>query len=107
MNEQGRLKGRPTSLGVSIMSDQTSYDATLDPRTGRPILPLDAENARQAEAESEPLTDKDNQGILIGNDDDDEDSGETDANNDMPHSAAATETTTPSSVDINSTVPRM
>ena len=45
------------------MTDQTGYDATLDPRTGRPVLPLDAENARKSEAESAPLTDEDNQGI--------------------------------------------
>ena len=49
------------------MTEQTGYDATRDPRTGRPISPLDAENARKAEAESEPLTDEDNQGIDIGN----------------------------------------
>lgn len=48
------------------MTEQTGYDATLDPRTGRPVLPLDTENARKAEAVSEPLTDEDNQGIEIG-----------------------------------------
>lgn len=48
------------------MTDQTGYDATRDPRTGRPISPLDAENARKAQVESEPLTDEDNRGIDIG-----------------------------------------
>jgi hypothetical protein len=48
------------------MTEQTGYNATLDPRTGRPVLPLDAENARKAEVESAPLTDEDNQGIDIG-----------------------------------------
>lgn len=47
------------------MTAQTGYDATLDPRTGRPVLPLDTENARQADAVSEPLIDEDNQGIEI------------------------------------------
>ena len=50
------------------MTQPTGYDATLDPRTGRPILPVDAENARKADAVSEPLTDEDNQGIEIGED---------------------------------------
>lgn len=49
------------------MTEQTSYDATFDPRTRRPVLPIDAENAREAEAVSEPLTDEDNQDIEIGN----------------------------------------
>ena len=48
---------------------ETTYDATRDPRTGRPILPIDADNTRKAEAESLPLTDEDNQGIDIGDDD--------------------------------------
>jgi hypothetical protein len=52
------------------MTEQTGYDATLDPRTGRPVLPLDAENARKSEAESAPLTDEDNQGIDIGDEND-------------------------------------
>ena len=52
------------------MTDQPGYDATLDPRTGRPILPLDAENARKSEVESAPLTDEDNQGIDIGDEND-------------------------------------
>ena len=45
---------------------ENSYDATRDPRTGRPILPKDADNARKAEAESRPLTDEDNRGIDFG-----------------------------------------
>ena len=48
------------------MTEHTGYNATLDPRTGRPILPLEAENARKSEVESVPLTDEDNQGIDIG-----------------------------------------
>ena len=77
------------------MSDQTTYDATRDPRTGRPVLPIDADNTRKAEAESLPLTDEDNQGIDIG---DDDAVGEED---DLPHETAQ------SSVDVNATVPRM
>ena len=48
---------------------ENTYDATRDPRTGRPILPIDADNTRKAEAESLPLTDEDNQGIDFGDDD--------------------------------------
>ena len=44
---------------------ENTYDATRDPRTGRPVLPKDADNTRKAEAESLPLTDEDNQGIDI------------------------------------------
>ena len=54
------------------MTEQSGYDATLDPRTGRPVLPLAAENARRSEAESAPLTDEDNQGIAIGDEDEPE-----------------------------------
>ena len=88
------------------MTDQTSYDATRDPRTGRPILPIDADNTSKADAESLPLTDEDNQGIDIG----DEDAvGEED---DPPHELEADDTendeeTAPSSVDVNATVARM
>jgi hypothetical protein len=46
-----------------------TYDATRDPRTGRPILPLDADNTSKADAESVPLTEEDNQGIDLGDDD--------------------------------------
>ncbi len=27
---------------------ETTYDATRDPRTGRPILPIDADNTQQS-----------------------------------------------------------
>ena len=77
------------------MSNQTTYDATRDPRTGRPVLPIDEDNTRKAEAESLPLTDEDNQGIDIG---DDDAVGEED---DLPRETAQ------SSVDVNATVPRM
>ncbi len=77
------------------MTNQTSYDATRDPRTGRPVLPIDADNTRKAEAESQPLTDEDNQGVDIG---DDDAVGEED---DLPRDTAQ------SSVDVNVTVPRM
>jgi hypothetical protein len=85
---------------------ETTYDATRDPRTGRPILPIDADNTHKADAESLPLTDEDNQGIDIG---DDDAVGEED---DPPHELEADDTengeeTAPSSVDLNSTVPRM
>ncbi len=86
--------------------DQTAYDATRDPRTGRPILPIDADNASKADAESLPLTDEDNQGIDIG---DDHAAGEQD---DPPHELEADDAedddaAAPSSVDVNATVPRM
>ena len=85
---------------------ETTYDATRDPRTGRPILPIDADNNHKADAESLPLTDEDNQGIDIG---DDNEVGEED---DPPHELEADdpvndEEATPSSVEVNSTVPRM
>jgi hypothetical protein len=84
------------------MTNQTSYDATRDPRTGRPILPIDADNTSKADAESLPLTDEDNQGIDIGEDDA---VGEED---DLPQKVAADEAEdAPSSVEVNSTVPRM
>src|SRR5689334_17156810 len=88
------------------MTNQTAYDATRDPRTGRPVLPIDAENTRKADSESLPLTEEDNQGIAIGNNDTliDKD--------DPPHELEAddgreNDTIAPSSADINSTVPRM
>jgi hypothetical protein len=62
-----------------------TYDATRDPRTGRPILPIDADNTSKADAESVPLTDEDNQGIDIG-DGDGSTVGEED---DLPHEMAA------------------
>lgn len=84
------------------MTNQTSYDATRDPRTGRPILPIDADNTSKADAESLPLTDEDNQGIDIGEDDA---VGEED---DLPQELGAeAEDDAPSSVEVNSTVPRM
>lgn len=85
---------------------ETTYDATRDPRTGRPILPIDADNTSKADAESVPLTDEDNLGIDIG---DDNAVGEED---DPPHELEADdaeedEAEAPSSVEVNSTVPRM
>lgn len=84
---------------------ENTYDATRDPRTGRPILPIDADNTRKAEAESPPLTDEDNQGIEFG-DDDNSTVGEED---DLPQEMAAEDddAEAPSSLDVNSTVPRM
>ncbi|MEP7174148.1 MAG: hypothetical protein ABI705_11725 [Aestuariivirga sp.] len=88
------------------MTNQTNYDATRDPRTGRPLLPIDADNTHKADAESLPLTDEDNQGIDIG---DDEAVGEED---DLPQELGADDpeddaAAAPSSVDVNATVPRM
>ena len=85
---------------------ETTYDATRDPRTGRPILPIDADNTHKADAESLPLTDEDNQGIDIG---DDDAVGEED---DLPQELEADdpvndEEAVPSSVEVNSIVPRM
>jgi hypothetical protein len=82
-----------------------TYDATRDPRTGRPILPIDADNTSKADAESVPLTDEDNQGIDIG-DDDNSTVGEED---DLPRQMAAEDddAAAPSSVEVNSTAPRM
>ena len=84
---------------------ENTYDATRDPRTGRPILPIDGDNTRKAEAESLPLTDEDNQGIDFG-DDDNSTVGEED---DLPQEMIAEDddAAAPSSVDVNSTVPRM
>ena len=83
------------------MTNQTSYDATRDPRTGRPVLPIDADNTSKADAESLPLKDEDNQGIDFG---DDDAVGEED---DLPQSAEEAEENAPSSVEVNSSVPRM
>lgn len=84
---------------------ENTYDATRDPRTGRPILPIDADNTSKADAESLPLTDEDNQGIDFG-DDDSSTAGEED---DLPQEMVAEDddATAPSSVDVNATVPRM
>ena len=85
---------------------ENTYDATRDPRTGRPVLPIDADNSSKADAESLPLTEEDNQGIDIG---DDDTVGEED---DLPQELEADDAenvdeTAPSSVEVNSTVPRM
>jgi len=91
------------------MTEQNGYDATRDPRTGRPVLPLDAENARKAELESQPLTDGDNQGIAIENEDSPEDIPGIGEENDkpLPVSAEDVESHAASAEEINSTVPRM
>lgn len=87
---------------------ETTYDATRDPRTGRPILPIDADNTSKADAESLPLTEEDNQGIDFGEDEsstvgeEDDLPQELDADDAEDDDAAA-----PSSVDVNATVPRM
>ncbi len=87
------------------MTDQTSYDATRDPRTGRPTLPIDADSASKADAESLPLTDEDNQGIDIG---DDAMGEEVDPSPELEvDDTANDEGAKPSSVEVNSTVPRM
>ena len=81
---------------------ENGYDATRDPRTGRPVLPLDAENARKAEVESQPLSDEDNQGIAI------EVPGIGEEGDlPLPMSAEDEESSAPSAEDINSTLPRM
>ena len=91
------------------MSEENGYDATRDPRTGRPVLPLDAENARKAELASQPLTYEDNQGIAIEDEDSPEDIpgiGEEDGMP-LPISAETEESRAASAEEINSTVPRM
>ena len=87
---------------------ENTYDATRDPRTGRPILPIDADNTSKADAKSLPLTEEDNQGIDFG-DDESSTVGEED---DLPQELVADDAedddaAPPSSVDVNSTVPRM
>jgi hypothetical protein len=90
------------------MADQTGYDATRDPRTGRPVLPLDAENARNADAESEPLTDEDNQGIAIEEEDAEEIPGIGEEDDlPLPIKAENEESDALSAEEINSQVPRM
>ena len=87
------------------MTNPAGYNATLDPRTGRPVLPIDAENIQKADAESLPLTEEDNQGIDIGDEnavDEDHPSHELQADD-----KENDEESVPSSVDVNSTVPRM
>jgi hypothetical protein len=90
------------------MTNQTGYDATRDPRTGRPVLPLDAENARKADAESEPLTDEDNQGIAIEEEDAEEIAGVGEEDDlPLPIKTENGESDALSAEEINSTVPRM
>jgi len=96
------------------MTEQTGYNATLDPRTGRPVLPIDAENARKAEVESQPLSDEDNQGIDIGDGDDpkieepDEISEiEEDEEKPRPLRAEDEGSDAPSAEEINRISPRM
>jgi hypothetical protein len=91
------------------MKEQTGYDATRDPRTGRPILPLEAENARKAELDSQPLTDEDNQGIAIEDEENSEDIPGVGEEDDLPLplSAEDEEPRAASFEEINSTVPRM
>jgi hypothetical protein len=91
------------------MTDQTGYNATLDPRTGRPVLPLDAETTRKAEDESQPLTDEDNQGIDIGSEEEEELSavGDRESQSSVPDEAAEDDESAPSSVEINRSAPRM
>lgn len=87
---------------------ETTYDATRDPRTGRPILPIDTDNTSKADAESLPLTEEDNQGIDFGEDE----SSTVGEEDDLPQELDADDAedddaTAPSSVDVNATVPRM
>ena len=84
---------------------ETAYDATRDPRTGRPILPIDADNTSKADAESLPLTDEDNQGIDIG--DDDAVGEEEDPPHELEADDAQEDAAAPASVEVNSTVPKM
>jgi hypothetical protein len=84
---------------------ETAYDATRDPRTGRPILPIDADNSSKADAESLPLTDEDNQGIDIG--DDDAVGEEEDPPHELEADDAEEDAAVSASVEVNSTVPRM
>ena len=83
---------------------ENTYDATRDPRTGRPILPIDADNTSKADSESLPLTDEDNQGIDIG---DDDAVGEDDPPYELEADDAEEGAAAPASVEVNSTVPRM
>lgn len=84
---------------------ENAYGASRDPRTGRPVLPIDADNTRKAETEFLPLADEENQGIDFS----DGDSSTVGEEDDLPQELAAEDddATAPSSVDVNSTVPRM
>jgi hypothetical protein len=88
---------------------ENGYDATRDPRTGRPVLPLDAENARKAEVESQPLSDEDNQGIAIEDQVNPEDVPGIGEEGDLPRplSTDNEDSRAPSAEEINSTMPRM
>lgn len=90
------------------MTEQNGYDATRDPRTGRPVLPLDGEKNkdRYADAVSEPLGDEDNQGIAMGEEEDLTSMSE-EADGFTANSYREDGTQSPSSEEINSTVPRM
>ena len=55
------------------MTEETGYDATLDPRTGRPILPLDAEKASRADFQDGEIEDEDVPEVEEDEDDDVED----------------------------------
>jgi hypothetical protein len=81
----------------------TGYDATRDPRTGRPVLPLDTEN-NKADAHSQPLSDEDNQGIAMG---DDEDLTSLSEEEKAPNAELSEGDATASSAAINSSIPRM
>jgi hypothetical protein len=91
------------------MTEQTGYDATRDPRTGRPVLPLDAENARKAEVESEPLTNEDNQGISIEDEENPNDMPGIGGEDDLllPLKAENEDADSSSAEELNSTAPRM
>lgn len=88
---------------------ENGYDATRDPRTGRPILPLDAEKARKAEVESQPLSDEDNQGIAIEDEDNPEDIPGIREEGELPRPLSTDNEVSraPSAEEINSSVPRM
>jgi hypothetical protein len=111
LNQWAAPKGVALFPEYTIMTKplENGYDATRDPRTGRPVLPLDAENARKAEVESQPLSDDDNQGIAIEEQDNPVDIpgiGEEDDLH-LPISAEDEESSAASAEDINTTVPRM
>ena len=96
------------------MTEQTGYNATLDPRTGRPVLPLDAENARKSEEESKPLTDENNQGIDMGDENDPEieepdEVSEIEEDEEKPRPLRAEDESSdaPSAEEINQITPRM
>ena len=96
------------------MTNQPGYDATLDPGRGRPVLPLDAENARKSEVESAPLTDEDNKGIDIGDENDPDieepdEASEIEEDEEKPHPlhTEGDGPDAPSAEEINRITPRM